>query len=482
MTKLFLIFFKNILGIFIKDEYYKNFILQVFMRILILMLIFLVIVIFLKVIVTNYPVEFNCAIIMLLFIGLVLDTRFKKNRIICFLIIIVIQIVLYKYLNYVPILLLKDLFWYSVILNLSFIWHVLILNWIYKISSLIDWEYGKYLSSRLSIITSLTLLTFIINSLLLWLRRYNGYFNDLENYIYYFKKNNKLDQAVQLESLLLSERKKSYFNFNLNWVSKVCILVLVILIYFHNVFHNYSKLLMGRNKKIDWKNISKQMYFFFITFFIGTILVSIFIGIPRLYLIWIVFGLQYLYTQWKLGKNSEINNIDRLSIKWLIRNDYEDDIFIYVKNFLFDYVHFYSTWDRICMQAAFNVYDWLYLFLYFPGYEKKILLFKFAHYLASEASQWTCSEYSGVRKELIYENNLRMTEKELELELYGNLDEPSDLIKGIADWRTTFYSGDLGYEDIMRINPNFNIIELTRWKYTLMARKLKIYKKILNDI
>jgi hypothetical protein len=38
-------------------------------------------------------------------------------------------------------------------------------------------------------------------------------------------------------------------------------------------------------------------------------------------------------------------------------------------------------------QAAFNVYDWLYLFLYFPGYEKKILLFKFAHYLASDPEQ-----------------------------------------------------------------------------------------------
>jgi hypothetical protein len=75
-----------------------------------------------------------------------------------------------------------------------------------------------------------------------------------------------------------------------------------------------------------------------------------------------------------------------------------------------------------------------------------------------------------------------MTEKELELELYGNLDEPSDLLEGIADWRTTFYSGDLEYEDIMRINPNFKIMDLTRWKYTLMARKLKIYKKIFNDI
>jgi hypothetical protein len=135
-------------------------------------------------------------------------------------------------------------------------------------------------------------------------------------------------------------------------------------------------------------------------------------------------------------------------------------------------------------QAAFNVYDWLYLFLYFPGYKNKILLFKFAHYLASNPDLWMLSEYSDVRKELIYENNLKISEKELELELYGNLDEPSDLIMrdDCGDWRTTFYSGDLEYEDIMRINPNFKIIELTRCKYTFMARKLKIYEEILNNI
>jgi len=80
--------------------------------------------------------------------------------------------------------------------------------------------------------------------------------------------------------------------------------------------------------------------------------------------------------------------------------------------------------------------------------------------------------------DFIEENNLKLMEKELEIELYG--DDRSDEIdiEFNIDWRPTYYQGMPPYDNILRSDSNF---KLTRWTYTMMSRKLHLYEKNLKN-
>lgn len=68
-------------------------------------------------------------------------------------------------------------------------------------------------------------------------------------------------------------------------------IILLILIYFSTVFHNYSNLLLSdNNNKINIKIIINYLIYYLIFF-----IIAIIIGIPRLYIIWIFHGLLELY-------------------------------------------------------------------------------------------------------------------------------------------------------------------------------------------
>ena len=109
------------------------------------------------------PVILNVALMIIILSVVFIDKRFNWKGRVIMLSITILQLVVYLYLDVIPILIIKDLFWFSLVLNLAFIWHVLILHWCFEISDYYKNDYGRFLFSRLSVISSLTMLYWILN-------------------------------------------------------------------------------------------------------------------------------------------------------------------------------------------------------------------------------------------------------------------------------------------------------------------------------
>lgn len=109
------------------------------------------------------PLILNIIIMFVLTSGIFIDKRFNYKSRLIMIFILLLQFLVYFYLDLIPIILVKDLFWYALVLNISFIWYVLILHWLFEISLYYKWDYLCYLFSRLSLITSLTGLYWLFN-------------------------------------------------------------------------------------------------------------------------------------------------------------------------------------------------------------------------------------------------------------------------------------------------------------------------------
>lgn len=171
------------------------------------------------------------------------------------------------YLELILILLIKDLFWYSLLLNISFIWHVLILHWLFEMSLYFKWDYGCYLFSRLSLLTSLTGLYLFV----MFLVRVQ------EEILYYFRLTKK--------EIGLFERS---LHFIINTRVFICIFQIIsyIISYFINNFTDYCLLIIRKKIKINdlFKSMDSFYWLFMFTFFISLILMW-----PWIYVIWLWF-------------------------------------------------------------------------------------------------------------------------------------------------------------------------------------------------
>lgn len=192
-------------------------------------------------------------------IALFYDERIKGVRYIIFMLVLMFHIVVLKEGWYeTEMLIIQDLFWYSLIMMSSFVWHVLIMNWLYKLCEYIKWDYGCYVISRWSLLTSLTIILWII----LWFEKII-----LDYKIHQFSiKDNKICEWQDINYLI-----KAMFIL-LKWIIE----------YFSMSFQNYSKILLGLSIKI---NIFKMPIKFYI-YFIFTLFLSFFLMIPRIYIVW----------------------------------------------------------------------------------------------------------------------------------------------------------------------------------------------------
>jgi hypothetical protein len=120
--------------------------------------VYLLIFIYLVSIFFKIHVIFSYTIILLILWFINYDERKTGWRYFMFVLIVLVHVIILKEGWYkTKILIIQDMFWYSLLMLGSFIWHVLILNWLYKVCEKVGWDYGCYIVSRWSLLTSLTI-------------------------------------------------------------------------------------------------------------------------------------------------------------------------------------------------------------------------------------------------------------------------------------------------------------------------------------
>jgi hypothetical protein len=214
---------------------------------------------------------------ILLMLGVIYDGRFNIKRKILIFILIMIQLLVYHYLDMLPILLLKDIFWFSLVLNISFIWHVLLLWWVYKMCIWKKWDYGSYIVTRISLLTSLSILVLLLQFFRLLLNRIDSYFR-----IPWCCK----ETRYHLSKCEISYNVKLWESWthpygNVKFMNNI---FLSIILYFMKGFNNYSLLILGEFEISSSSILKNYKYYLFI---ILTFILSYIILVPRLYIMWV---------------------------------------------------------------------------------------------------------------------------------------------------------------------------------------------------
>ena len=230
-----------------------------------------------------------------IFLGLIIlvltDERFSINRKFFFIVLCLILFIISFYIDKAPMLIIKDLFWYSLVLNGTFIIHVLVLSRAFNYCWKNHYEYLGFLISRISYLCSIWGIIYFLKTIQdqsKFLYLYRGEFiienvwypkYDIKNtpfkknYVKYMRrlyKENKIIEKIYIEIWFIF--------FYLIWF------ILCILMHFSLIFHNYSLILLGKNIN----EYSKKTIIKIIIIFISLFIVSLLIGIPRLYILWII--------------------------------------------------------------------------------------------------------------------------------------------------------------------------------------------------
>lgn len=113
----------------------------------------------------------------------------------------------------------------------SFLWHVLLLPWAYKWFESLKWDYGCYVVSRWSLLTSLTIFLWIFQWISMIWEAYGSYY---------------INFTISETSIKI-DKKNPYFNIKdlYKFISILSVLIILIIEYFCRVFQNYSKIILG---------------------------------------------------------------------------------------------------------------------------------------------------------------------------------------------------------------------------------------------
>ena len=253
-----------------------------------------------------YINELNLVLIMLLMIGLLLDSRLSWTRKIIFVLILLLQLFIYKYLDVISIKILQDIFIYTCIVTISIVFHVFICEWLVILFKKIDYDYGVYLFVRINILTSLA----SIHLLIQWIQSYmhvvkSSYYEDL-------LEETEEDTAIRIN-------KNKYFYIFVSFFNFICSMVMAITIMLQLRYINYVKLLFGENEKIKWKELYtrlKSNKIMIILFMLGIALSYIF-ETKRFYIMFMLIIVYKFYYFILELKQETILNI------WSYNNAYE---------------------------------------------------------------------------------------------------------------------------------------------------------------
>ena len=246
-----------------------------------------------------YINELNLVLIMLLMIGLLFDSRLSWIRKIIFVLILLLQLFIYKYLDVISIKILQDIFIYTAIVTISIIFHVFICEWLVILFRKIDYDYGVYLIVRVNILTSLASIHLLIQWIQAYMRAIRwGYYVDM------------LEETEEETEIRIN--KYSYFYVFVSFFNFICSLIMAITIMFQVRYINYVKLLFGENEKIKWKELYVQLKsnkIMIILFVLGIILSYIF-ETKRFYIMFmliIMYKLYILLKELRKGTTIELN-------------------------------------------------------------------------------------------------------------------------------------------------------------------------------
>ena len=228
--------------------------------------------------------------ILIFFILLIFDHRISIKKLFIFVCFLFFLLVWSIYINKAPHIIIFDLFWFVLILNSAVIWHGFILKWLFDFCLYIKSDYWIYTVSRISMLTSLSGITLIINI--------------IELYLCYVINFWDLILEPKLFLLLLDNKSlkfiKSYYivwgcgifdNFISSFLSIFCYWFLGIfygIIYFFIIrFFMYLDFLLGTSK-ITLKDRLLNMNLKKWGLLIITLILGWYFEIARLYFLWLI--------------------------------------------------------------------------------------------------------------------------------------------------------------------------------------------------
>lgn len=228
-------------------------------------------------------------------IGLIFDSRLLKSRYVCFLFLILIQILVYYYLDLVPLLIIKDIFWFTAIINVSVIIHLFLFEWLLNLFKWLNYDFGVYYITRICLLTSLC-------SIHIYIYIIQGYLHSII-YSYY------------LDLYNINVSKKNECKYIFIYLINFCFaLIIVLTIFFQLKYINYTKLILGTNDKINLKEIINkaiQNKILFLFLFIGFFLSFLF-ETKRFYVMLILLlGYKFFLLFFYLYNNNYMDNLKK---------------------------------------------------------------------------------------------------------------------------------------------------------------------------
>lgn len=375
-------------------------------------------------------------IFFLLLLGFIVftDDRFKLNRKILAVCIIILACIFCQIINKAPYEIIKELFWYSLILNISFFFHTLICDRLFCYFLNKKKDYYAFIISRLSFSLSLS----GINYFLINIR------GSLNEQIF----ENELFPNYIINKLLI------YINVLIN-------IVLIININFIKIFKNYELIFIGIKKKnkIDLVIIIRLL-FIFITF----LCLSIILNIPRLYLIWLIFGIFEGYLILNRNYLNDGSMFKKLSFKDKIKFSYKQWNYTF---YLIEYYNIKSEELNLIYNKPYHkffVFD-LYRFIYNP-------------FLYEEFTE----DFDDIQ--YIYKNNAFKQEILKPINSVYKFYTWEELILIYSGITNQIYIKDLKIIDINDENTNkvlFNLYVFLQFSY-LTKRNFEFIKQYVPDI
>jgi len=295
--------------------------------------------------------------LIIVYLGILFDETFRfRNKIFIFLYIII-------FLLFVSIFkdnfFINEIFWYSLILNGSFIFHICICDWIYRFSVYIDNKNLGFLITRISLIFSMSFVLFLLHLIYLKL-------------VFYRHKNKMYGELNILNSFKLS------YDHIFNIIFIILKILMKISIFFITLFINYVLILKGLIKhRLSLKEVGGL-----ILFIIVTLIISIFVlGIPRLYFVWIILFIRFIYKELKLKEFNIVKFYFGLNIMfdsdfkcayWSIMDNYKA---INSKGFNSGFINLLNYTEIFTLRLFVgDFYIWHYMKQIFINYGRKTLI------------------------------------------------------------------------------------------------------------
>jgi len=232
------------------------------------------------------------------------EKRIKLKLKLIVMLFISVQVFIYVVvLGKAPGSIINELFWFSMVWYGGLLWHIVILQNAYKFVKG-DKVWG-FLITRVSIITSLTFVLFLLKGL-------SETLNEIITFDDYECKDKRIIESDRyiVKKFEKYVMKKIYL---IQIMQIVTIFLILIVLYFQNMFNQTGLVIVGKKKiSINWKE--GMVY---VCVFIVTIGISVYLKIARAYIIWaILMGIFVYYKLIPLMKEAKVESYKRASRDW----------------------------------------------------------------------------------------------------------------------------------------------------------------------